>query len=80
MGQREVLDRAVTRDSTLARLAVDLMREAPTVRAGDSREEAVAVLAGGDDEGIPVLDADGRDVTARRGVVTHRATMAGGAE
>jgi chloride channel protein, CIC family len=65
------LERAVTRDSTQARLAADLMREAPTVRAGDSLEEAVAVLAAGDDEGIPVVDADGRMV----GWLTHRRVL-----
>ncbi len=65
------LERAVTHDSTQARLAADLMREAPTVRAGDSLEEAVAVLAACDDEGIPVLDADGRMV----GWLTHRRVL-----
>lgn len=65
------LERAVTRDSTQTRLAADLMREAPAVRTGDTLEDAVAVLATGDDEGIPVLDAEGRMV----GWVTHRRVL-----
>jgi chloride channel protein, CIC family len=65
------LERAVTRDSTQTRLAADLMREAPAVRADDTLEDAVAVLAAGDDEGIPVLDAEGRMV----GWVTHRRVL-----
>jgi hypothetical protein len=36
------------------------MREAPTVRPDDSLEEPVAMLAAGDDEGVPVIDASGR--------------------
>jgi chloride channel protein, CIC family len=65
------LEQAVTRDSAQSRLAADLMREAPTVRADDSLEDAVAVLAAGDDEGIPVIGADGRMV----GWLTHRRVL-----
>jgi chloride channel protein, CIC family len=65
------LERAVTKDSAQTRVAADLMREAPTVRAGDSLEEAVAVLAAGDDEGIPVVDGEGRMV----GWLTHRRVL-----
>ena len=53
------------------RLAADLMREAPTVRPEDSLEDGVAVLAAGDDEGIPVIDAGGRLV----GWLTHRRVL-----
>jgi CBS domain-containing protein len=65
------LEQAVTRDSSQMRLAADLMREAPTVRPDDSLEDGVAVLAAGDDEGIPVIDAAGRLV----GWLTHRRVL-----
>ena len=65
------LEQAVTRDSTQIRLAGDLMREAPTVRLEDWLEDAVAVLAAGDDEGIPVINARGRIV----GWLTHRRVL-----
>ncbi len=65
------LERAVTRDSTQIRLAGDLMREAPKVRADETLEDAVAVLAAGDDEGIPVVDPDDRMV----GWLTHRRVL-----
>jgi CBS domain-containing protein len=47
------------------------MREAPKVRADESLEDAVAVLAAGDDEGIPVVDPDDRMV----GWLTHRRVL-----
>ncbi len=62
------LEQAVIRDSTQIRLAGDLMREAPKVRADESLEDAVAVLAAGDDEGIPVVEDNERMV----GWLTHR--------
>jgi chloride channel protein, CIC family len=65
------LEQAVTRDSSQLRIAADLMREAPTVRPEDSLEDGVAVLAAGDDEGIPVTDAGGRLV----GWLTHRRVL-----
>ena len=65
------LEQAVTRDSSQMRLAADLIREAPTVRPEDSLEDGVAVLAAGDDEGIPVIDAGGRLV----GWLTHRRVL-----
>ena len=65
------LEQAVTRDSSQMRLAADLMREAPTVRPEDSLEDGVAVLAAGDDEGVPVIDALGRLV----GWLTHRRVL-----
>ena len=65
------LEQAVTRDSTQIRVAGDLMREAPKVRADESLEDAVAVLAAGDDEGIPVVDPDDRMV----GWLTHRRVL-----
>ena len=65
------LEQAVTRDSSQMRLAADLMREAPTVRPEESLEDGVAVLAAGDDEGIPVIDAGGRLV----GWLTHRRVL-----
>ena len=65
------LEQAVTRDSSQMRLAADLMREAPTVRPEDSLEDGVAVLAAGDDEGIPVIDAGDRLV----GWLTHRRVL-----
>jgi chloride channel protein, CIC family len=65
------LEQAVARDSTQMRLAADLMREAPTVGPEDSLEDGVAVLAAGDDEGIPVVDAAGRLV----GWLTHRRVL-----
>lgn len=65
------LERAVTRDSAQSRLVVDLMREAPTVQPDDSMEEAIAVLAAGDDEGVAVIDADRRMV----GWLTHRRVL-----
>jgi Mg/Co/Ni transporter MgtE len=65
------LEQAVTRDSTQIRLAGDLMREAPKLLADDSLEEAVAVLAAGDDEGIPVVDSSDRMV----GWLTHRRVL-----
>jgi chloride channel protein, CIC family len=65
------LERAVTRDSSQLRLAGELMREAPTVRAEDSLEDAVEVLAAGDDEGIPVVDDERRMV----GWLTHRRVL-----
>ncbi|HET6868316.1 MAG TPA: chloride channel protein [Solirubrobacteraceae bacterium] len=65
------LEQAVTRDSSQMRVVADLMREAPTVRPEDSLEDGVAVLAAGDDEGIPVIDAAGRLV----GWLTHRRVL-----
>jgi chloride channel protein, CIC family len=65
------LEQAVTRDSSRLRLVADLMREAPTVRPDNSLEDGVAVLAAGDDEGIPVIDAGGRLV----GWLTHRRVL-----
>ncbi len=65
------LEQAVTRDSSQLRIAADLMREAPTIRPEDALEDGVAVLAAGDDEGIPVTDADGRLV----GWLTHRRVL-----
>jgi CIC family chloride channel protein len=65
------LERAVTRDSSQLRLAGDLMRDAPTVRAEDSLEAAVEVLAAGDDEGVPVVDDERRMV----GWITHRRVL-----
>jgi CIC family chloride channel protein len=65
------LERAVTRDSGQLRLAGDLMRDAPTVRAEDSLEAAVEVLAAGDDEGVPVVDDERRMV----GWITHRRVL-----
>jgi chloride channel protein, CIC family len=65
------LEQAVTRDSSQTRLAADLMREAPRVRRDDSLEDAVAVLAAGDDEGIPVVDSSDRMV----GWLTHRRVL-----
>jgi CIC family chloride channel protein len=65
------LEHAVARDSTQLRLAGELMREAPTVRAEDSLEQAVEVLAAGDDEGIPVIDDERRMV----GWLTHRRVL-----
>jgi CIC family chloride channel protein len=65
------LEQAVTRDSSQLRLVADLMREAPTVRPDNSLEDGVAVLAAGDDEGIPVIDAGGRLV----GWLTHRRVL-----
>jgi chloride channel protein, CIC family len=65
------LEQAVTRDSSQMRLASDLMREAPTVDPEDSLEDAVAVLAAGDDEGIPVINAGGWIV----GWLTHRRVL-----
>jgi CIC family chloride channel protein len=65
------LEQAVARDSGQTRLASDLMREVPTVRPDDSLEDAVAVLAAGDDEGIPVIDDHRRMV----GWLTHRRVL-----
>ncbi len=65
------LEQAVTRDSSQLPLVADLMREAPTVRPDNSLEDGVAVLAAGDDEGIPVIDAGGRLV----GWLTHRRVL-----
>jgi chloride channel protein, CIC family len=65
------LEQAVTRDSSQLRLVADLMREAPTVRPDNSLEDGVAVLAAGDDEGIPVIDAGGLLV----GWLTHRRVL-----
>ena len=65
------LEQAVTRDSSQMRLAADLMREAPTLRPAASLEDGVAILAAGDDEGVPVIDADGRLV----GWLTHRRVL-----
>jgi CIC family chloride channel protein len=65
------LEQAVARDSGQTRLAADLMREAPRVRLDASLEDAVAVLAAGDDEGIPVVDDHDRMV----GWLTHRRVL-----
>jgi CIC family chloride channel protein len=65
------LEQAVTRDSSRLGLAGELMREAPTVRAEDSLEQAVEILAAGDDEGIPVVDDRGQMV----GWLTHRRVL-----
>jgi CIC family chloride channel protein len=65
------VEQAVARDSSHVRLVADLMREAPTIRPHDSLEDAVAVLAAGDDEGVPVLDAGGRLI----GWLTHRGVL-----
>jgi CIC family chloride channel protein len=65
------LEQAVARDSGQTRLAADLMREAPRVRVEESLEDAVAVLAAGDDEGIPVVDSEDRMV----GWLTHRRVL-----
>jgi CBS domain-containing protein len=53
------------------RLAADLMREAPTIRPEDTLEDGVALLAAGDDEGIPVIDTRGNLV----GWLTHRRVL-----
>jgi chloride channel protein, CIC family len=65
------LERAVTRDCTQIRVAADLMREAPKVRVDETLEDAIAVLAAGDDEGIPVVDSSDRMV----GWLTHRRVL-----
>jgi chloride channel protein, CIC family len=65
------LEQAVTRDSTQIRLAADLLREARKIRADDSLEDAVAVLAAGDDDGIPVVDSSDRMI----GWLTHRRVL-----
>jgi CIC family chloride channel protein len=65
------LEQAVTRDSSRLGVAGELMREAPTVRAEDSLEQAVEILAAGDDEGIPVVDDRRRMV----GWLTHRRVL-----
>ncbi|HJS96581.1 MAG TPA: CBS domain-containing protein, partial [Solirubrobacteraceae bacterium] len=65
------VERAVTRDSSRLGAAGELMREAPTLRAEDSLEEAVEVLAACDDEGVPVVDDKGRMV----GWLTHRRVL-----
>lgn len=50
-------------------LAATLVRAAPELRADDTLEDAVRVLAGTDEEGVPVLAPEGEEVV---GWITHR--------
>jgi len=62
---------ALGQDGGDSTVAVALARAAPTLRAADSLEDAVHVLAGSDDEGVPVLDEHGRLI----GWLTHRRVL-----
>ncbi len=53
--------------------AMALVREAPTVRVGDTLEEAVTALGATDDDGVPVLDEAGDRLV---GWITHRVVLA----
>src|SRR5262249_52764773 len=50
------VEQALTHDVDRSRVAAELIREAPTLQAHQSLEDAVAVLAAVDDEGVPVVD------------------------
>jgi CIC family chloride channel protein len=47
----------------------DVVRRAPELRVDESLEDAVRALAATDDEGLPILDTDGKGVV---GWLTHR--------
>ncbi len=63
------IERDISANSGAPQVAGSLMREPPTVHAGDSLEDAVIALGATDDEGLPVLDeSDDRLI----GWLTHR--------
>jgi CIC family chloride channel protein len=63
------LERDISANGREPEVARNLMREAPTVRVGDTLEDAIVALGATDDEGLPVLDdSDDRLV----GWLSHR--------
>lgn len=67
------LERTIARDANgQQNTAATLMREAPTLTAQDSLEQAILVLGASDDEALPVLAPDdGRLI----GWLTHRRVL-----
>jgi chloride channel protein, CIC family len=65
------LQRTIAGSSAVAS-AASLAHEAPELHANQSLEEAVRAMAVTDDEGVPVLSADGHDVV---GWLTHRRVL-----
>jgi CIC family chloride channel protein len=62
------VEHALSQSVNGTRVAAGLAREAPPIHSADSLETAVLALGATDDDGLPVLDGDGRVV----GWLTHR--------
>ncbi len=79
------LERAIAKGADEGELTVAaLTREAPPLRVHDTLEQAVLALAGTDEDALPVLAADGKELigwlTHRRLLNAYRARLAKGSE